>query len=57
LAGLEPKEVLPYFKPVDRLAGLEPKERLAGLTLPERFTGLEPEVIEEYLKQLKKQQH
>ncbi len=48
LAGLEPKEVLPYFKPVDRLAGLEPVDRLAGL---------EPEVIEEYLKQLKKQQH
>jgi hypothetical protein len=39
--------VLPHFKPIDRLA---------GLTLPERLAGLEPEVIEDYLKQLKKQQ-
>jgi|GEM_PF-1207823 len=48
LAGLEPKEVLPYFKPVDRLA---------ELSLPERLADLKPDVIEEYLKQLKKQQH
>jgi len=40
--------VLPYFKPVDILA---------ELTLPERLAGLKPEEIEEYLKQLKKQQH
>jgi hypothetical protein len=46
LAGLEPKEVLPHFKPVDRLAGLEPKEVLPHF---------KPEVIEDYLKQLKRQ--
>jgi len=39
LARFGPEEVLPHFKPADRLAGLE------------------PEVIEDYLKQLKKQQH
>ena len=64
LAGLEPKEVLSHFRPVERLAGLEPVERLAGLEPKEvlshfrpveRLAGLEPEVIEEYLKQLKKQ--
>jgi hypothetical protein len=36
---MKPEEVLPHFKPVDRLAGLE------------------PEFIEDYLKQLKRQQH
>ena len=66
LSHLKPEEVISHFKPVDRLAGLEPKEvlpyfkpvdRLAGLTLPERLADLKPDVIEEYLKQLKKQQH
>ena len=48
LDGLEPKEVLSHFKPADRLAGLDTDDRLAGL---------EPEEIEDYLKQLKNQQH
>jgi hypothetical protein len=55
LAGLEPKEVFPHFKPKEVLSHFKPVDRLAGLTLPERLAGLEPEVIEEYLKQLKKQ--
>jgi hypothetical protein len=42
------EEVLSHFKPDDRLAGLKPVDRLAGL---------EPEIIEDYLKQLKKRQH
>ena len=64
LARFEPKEVLSHFKPVERLAGLEtkevlshfkPVERLAGLKPVDRLAGLEPEVIEDYLKQLKRQ--
>ena len=47
LAGLEPKEVLSHFKPKDMLPHFKPADRLAGL---------EPEVIEDYLKQLKKPQ-
>ncbi|EDN65232.1 hypothetical protein BGP_6143 [Beggiatoa sp. PS] len=46
MAGLEP---------VDRLAGLELVDRLAGLELVDRLAGLEPKVIEDYLKQLKRQ--
>jgi hypothetical protein len=48
LSHFKPEEVLPHFKPADRLAGLEPKEVLPHF---------KPEVIENYLKQLKKQQH
>jgi len=57
VSHLKPEEVLPHFKPVDRLAGLSLSERFAGLSLSERFVGLEPEEIEDYLKQLKRQQH
>ncbi len=32
-------------------------DRLAGLTLPERLADFKPEELEDYLKQLKKQQH
>ncbi len=48
LERFEAKEFLPHVKPVDRLA---------GLSVSERFVGVEPEEIEEYLKQLKRQQH
>jgi hypothetical protein len=48
LARFGPEEVLPHFKPADRLAGLEPKEVLSHF---------KPEELEDYLKQLKKQQH
>jgi hypothetical protein len=48
LARFGPEEVLPHFKPADRLA---------GLTLPERLADFKPEELEDYLKQLKKQQH
>jgi hypothetical protein len=48
LSTLNVEEVLPYFKRQDILAQFQPVERLAGL---------EPESIEDYLKQLKRQQH
>ncbi|TGO02440.1 hypothetical protein PN36_25045, partial [Candidatus Thiomargarita nelsonii] len=47
LARFGREEVLSHFKPVDMLPYLKPVDRLAGL---------EPEIIEEYLKQLKKRQ-
>jgi len=65
LPYLKPEDMLPHLKPIDRLAGLKaeevlphfkPVDRLAGLTLTERLADLEPEVIEDYLKQLKMQQ-
>jgi len=57
LARFESKEVLSHFKPVDRLVGLKPPERLVGLTPSERLAGLKQAEIEDYLKQLKKQEH
>ena len=56
LTRFEAKEFLPHVKPVDRLAGLSLSDRLAGISLSERFVGVEPEEIEDYLKQIKKQQ-
>jgi len=57
LARFETKEVLSHFKPEDRLAGLEPKEVLSHFKPADRLAGLEPKEIEDYLKQLKNQQH
>lgn len=48
LARFGADEVLSHFKPEEVFSHFKPVERLAGL---------EPEVIEEYLKQLKKQSH
>ncbi|MEK8016228.1 MAG: hypothetical protein VSS75_005110, partial [Candidatus Parabeggiatoa sp.] len=48
LTRFEPKELLPHMKPEEVLPHFKPVDRLAGL---------DPEFIENYLKQLKRQQH
>jgi len=56
LTRFEPKELASRMKPADRLAGLSLSDRLAGMNLSDRFVDVEPEEIEDYLKQLKRQQ-
>jgi len=55
LERFDAKELASHLKPADRLAGLSLSDRLAGLSLSDRFVGIEPEEVEDYLKQLKRQ--
>jgi hypothetical protein len=51
LAGVNPTDVMNYFKPEQLVAGLKPKERLAGLSRSEI------EELEEQIKKLKQQKN
>jgi uncharacterized protein (DUF1330 family) len=51
LAGVNPTDVMNYFKPEQLLAGLKPKERLAGLSRSEI------EELEAQIKKLKQQKN
>jgi len=57
LPHVKAEEMLPYLKPEEVFPHFKPVDRLAGISLSERFVGVEPEEIEDYLKQLKRQQH
>jgi len=54
-----PEEVTEFGRNLGEfwLAGLTLSERLAGLKPSERLAGMKPAEIENYLNQLKKQEH
>ena len=54
LKGLNPEARLKGLDPEDRLKGLDPEARLKGLDPEARLKGLDPQIIEAYLKKLKK---
>ena len=64
LVGVNPTDVMNYFKPEQRLAGInptdvmnyfKPEQRLAGMKPEQRFAGMSTEEIEAYLEQRKQQ--
>jgi len=57
LDRFEAKELASHLKPAERLAGLKPEEVLPHFKPVDRLAGLDPKFIEDYLKQLKRQQH